>query len=121
MRSEHSGTEARAFDSIASGYDAWHATPLGRLVDRLEKEAVLGLVGARAEGVALALSCGTGNDALALAARARGFEAHGWRTAVHFLPLCRERGLDWLERWEAMGARCMPALAAFVAVAARRL
>ena len=69
MRSERARAEAGAFDSIASGYDAWSATPLGRLVDRLEKHAVLVLVGERTEGLALDLSCGTGNYALALAER----------------------------------------------------
>ena len=239
MRSEAPGPE-RAFDSIAAGYDAWYATPLGRLVDRLEKEAVLTLVGGAVGGLTLDLSCGTGNYALALAERgfrvvgvdvsefmlrvaraksvqakldipwlradasvlpfrsgafelvtlilglefmaepgralgeahrvlksggdlvvailnrgglwtlwrrlkrlvvpslwrgatflrpdelrdllrARGFEAHGGQSAVHFLPLCRERGLGWLERWEAMGARWMPARASFVAMTARHL
>lgn len=59
-------------------------------------------------------------DGLGALLRARGFEAQGWRSAVHFLPLWRERGLGWLERWEAMGAHCMPARATFVAAAARR-
>ncbi len=240
MRSEHAGTEAGAFDSIAAGYDAWYATPLGRLVDRLEKNAVLGLVGDRAEGAALDLSCGTGNYALALAERgfrvvgvdvsepmlrvarvksaqanldiswlradasalpfragafdlativlgleftaepgrvvgevhrvlkpggdlvvaildrsglwtlwrrlkrlvvpsvwraatflrpdelrdllrARGFATPRWRRAVHFLPLFARDRAGWLEWWEAIGARWMPACATFVAVAARRL
>ncbi|MBI2016498.1 MAG: methyltransferase domain-containing protein [Candidatus Rokubacteria bacterium] len=240
MRSEHAGTKTGAFDSIAVGYDAWYDTPLGRLVDRLEKNAVLALVGDRAEGVALDLSCGTGNYALALAERsfrvvgvdvsepmlrvaraksaqanldiswlradasalpfrsgafdlttivlgleftaepgrvvgeahrvlkpegdlvvailnrgglwtlwrrlkrlvvpsvwrratffrpdelrdllrARGFAAQGWRRAVHFLPLFARDRVGWVEWWEAIGARWMPASATFVAVAARRL
>ena len=239
MRSEPGGTEAGAFDAIAAGYDAWYATPLGRLVDRLEKNAVLGLIGDRAEGVTLDLSCGTGNYALALAERGfrvvgvdvsapmlrvaraksaqakldirwlqadasalpfrpgafdlatmilglefvaepgralqeahralepggrlvvailnrsglwtlwrrlkrrfvpsiwrgarflgadelddllrvRGFAAQGWRRAVYFLPLLARGRAGWLEQWEAIGARWMPAWAAFVAVAARR-
>lgn len=238
MRSEHAGPEAGAFDSIAAGYDAWYDTPLGRLVDRLEKSAVLGLVGDRTGGRALDLSCGTGNYGLALAGRrfrvvgvdvsepmlriarakgararlevawlladaralpfrpdafdlativlglefiaepgrvvdeihrilrpsgdlvvailnrrglwtlwrrlerlavpsvwraarflrpgelgdllrARGFAVTRWRRAVHFLPMWGVVG--WLERWETIGARCLPASAAFVAVAARRL
>ena len=232
--------EVSAFDALASSYDLWYATPLGRLVDRLEKNAVLGLIGDRAEGVTLDLSCGTGNYALALAERgfrvvgvdvsapmlrvaraksaqakldirwlqadasalpfrpgvfdlatvilglefvaapgralqeahrvlkpggrlvaailnrsglwtrwrrlkrrfapsiwrgarflgadelddllrARGFAAQGWRRAVHFLPLLARGRPGWLERWEAIGARWMPAWAAFVAVTARRL
>ena len=232
--------EVSAFDALASSYDLWYATPLGRLVDRLEKNAVLGLIGYRAERVTLDLSCGTGNYALALAERgfrvvgvdvsapmlrvaraqsaqakldirwlqadanalpfrpgafdlatvilglefvaepgralqeahrvlkpggrlvaaildrsglwtrwrrlkrrfapsiwrgtrflgaeelddllrARGFAAQGWRRAVHFLPLFARDRVGWLEWWEAIGTRWMPASAAFVAVAARRL
>lgn len=239
MRSERAGAEADAFDSIAPAYDAWYATPVGRLVDRLEKQAVLGLVGERTEGLALDLSCGTGNYALTLAERGfrvvevdvsepmlsvarakgaqakldirwlradasalplrpgafdlatvilglefvaepgralqevhrvlkpggrlvaaildrsgpwtlwrrlkrrfapsiwrearflaadelgdllreRGFSAQRWRRAVHFLPLLARGRAGWLEQWEAIGARWMPAWAAFVAVAARR-
>ncbi len=60
---------AGSFDSIASAYDAWYETPLGQLVDRLEKEAVFALVEAKPGALALDLSCGTGNYALALAQR----------------------------------------------------
>lgn len=57
------------FDVLAPAYDAWYDTPLGRLVDRLEGEAVLGLVGGEPGVRALDLSCGTGRYALALARR----------------------------------------------------
>jgi len=57
------------FDTLAPAYDAWYDTPLGRLVDRLEGEAVLGLVGEGPGAWALDLSCGTGRYALALARR----------------------------------------------------
>ena len=227
-------------EAVAAAYEAWYETPLGRLVDRLEKEAVFALVPDGAGGLALDLSCGTGHYALALAGRgfrvvgldvsepmlrvaraksaqarldvswlradasalpfrgaafdlatvilglefvrdppvvldearrvlrpggrlvvailnrtglwtlwrrlkrrfvpsiwrgarflrpdelgallqAHGFTEPRWTRAVHVLPLVRARGLRWLERWEAAGARFMPARAAFVAVAARRL
>ena len=240
MRSERARAAVAAFDAIAPGYDAWYATPVGRLVDRLEKHAVLVLVGERTEGLTLDLSCGTGNYALALAGRglkvvgvdvsepmlrvaraksaqakldirwlqadvsalpfrpgvfdlatvilglefvtepgrvlqeahrvlrpggrlvaaildrsglwtlwrrlkrrfvpsiwrrarflgsaelgdllrAQGFGAQRWQRAVHFLPLLARGRPGWLERWEAIGARWMPAWAAFVAVTARRL
>ncbi len=239
MRSEPVRADVAAFDAIAPAYDAWYATPVGRLVDRLEKHAVFALVGERTEGLALDLSCGTGNYALALAERglrvvgvdvsapmlrvaraksaqakldirwlradastlpfrsgvfdlatmvlglefvaepgpvlqeahrvlkpggrlvaailnrsglwtlwrrlkrrfvpsiwrgagfldadelghllrARGFAAQRWRRAVHFLPLLARGRAGWLEQWETIGARWMPAWAAFVAVAARR-
>jgi SAM-dependent methyltransferase len=189
MRSEPGPAGVVAFDAIAPAYDAWYATPLGRLVDRIEKQTVLTLVSERTEGAALDLSCGTGNYAMALAERgfrivgvdvsasmlraaraksvqakldvaaildrfglwtlwrrlkrrfvpsvwrgarffgvdelgdllrARGFAPQRWRRAVHFLPLLARGGTGWLERWETIGARWMPASAAFVAVAARR-
>ncbi|MBI2528158.1 MAG: methyltransferase domain-containing protein [Candidatus Rokubacteria bacterium] len=69
---ETSRREAAAvglFDTLAPTYDAWYGTPLGRLVDRLEREAVLGLVGEKPGVRALDLSCGTGRYALALARR----------------------------------------------------
>lgn len=73
-----SGVETSArqsFDTLAASYDAWYATPLGRLVDRLEKETALGLVETVPGGLALDLSCGTGNYAVALARR--GFRVVG--------------------------------------------
>src|SRR3972149_362214 len=57
------------FDTLAPAYDAWYDTPLGRVVDRLESGAVLGLVGEGPGAWALDLSCGTGRYALALARR----------------------------------------------------
>jgi ubiquinone/menaquinone biosynthesis C-methylase UbiE len=60
-----------AFDAAAERYDAWYRTPIGRLTDQLEKEAIFGLAPAAA-GRAADLSCGTGNYALELARR-------GWR------------------------------------------
>jgi len=231
--------ERADFDSTAAAYDAWCETPLGRLVDRLEKEAVFALVEARPGDLALDLSCGTGNYALALAEQGirvvgldrsepmlrtaqakarragvaipliradgralplrastfdvvavilgleftadagqtleearrvlkpgarlvvaildraglwtswrrlkrrlvgsiwrdaafftadelrglletRGFADLRWRGAVHFLPLCRTRGVAWLARWETLAARWAPGRATFLAVAARR-
>ncbi|MFZ1057861.1 MAG: methyltransferase domain-containing protein [Candidatus Rokuibacteriota bacterium] len=58
-----------AFDSVASTYDAWYETPVGRLVDRLEKQAVFALVEPQRGDLVLDLSCGTGIYALALAQR----------------------------------------------------
>ena len=60
---------AGSFDPAA--YDAWFQTPVGRLTDQLEHEAVRALL-PEPSGVALDLSCGTGNYALDLAER-------GWR------------------------------------------
>jgi ubiquinone/menaquinone biosynthesis C-methylase UbiE len=240
MHSEARRHPGGSFDAVAEAYDAWYATPVGQLVDRLEKDAVFRLVGNDREGLGLDLSCGTGNHALALAGRGfrvvgadmsepmlrvarsraarRGLElplvqadagvlpfrpgafglvtlilglefmaepgralseAHRvlrpggrlvvailsrtapwtlwrrvkrllvpsvwrgaeflspselrdllaslgfadpqWRRAVHFLPLGGRGRAGWVERWEAIGARWMPATAAFVAVSVRRV
>ncbi len=53
--------EASAFDALASSYDRWYETPLGRLVDRLEKEAVFSLVEVEPGALGLDLSRGTGH------------------------------------------------------------
>jgi ubiquinone/menaquinone biosynthesis C-methylase UbiE len=58
-----------AFDEQAAAYDRWYTTPLGRLVDRLEKEALFGLLPAPAGRRILEVGCGTGNISLALARR----------------------------------------------------
>src|SRR3990167_8135216 len=67
-RSEREGVKgdrkAGSFDRIALTYDAWYETPLGRLVDRLEKGAVFGLLEEADGGLALDLSCGTGHYTL---------------------------------------------------------
>jgi len=51
-----------------AAYDAWFQTPVGRLTDQLEHEAVAALL-PEPTGIALDLSCGTGNYALDLAER----------------------------------------------------
>jgi len=56
------------FDDHAEGYDAWYATPMGRLVDSMEKEAVFGLLEPVPGLSVLDVGCGTGNYALELAA-----------------------------------------------------
>jgi ubiquinone/menaquinone biosynthesis C-methylase UbiE len=56
-----------AFDDQVAAYERWYATPLGQLVDRLEKEALFSLL-PRTEGRRLLeVGCGTGNISLALA------------------------------------------------------
>jgi ubiquinone/menaquinone biosynthesis C-methylase UbiE len=240
MHSETRKQPQGGFDTIAAAYDAWYATPLGQLVDRLEKDAVFHLVGTTCECVGLDLSCGTGNHALALAGRgfrvvgadisepmlrvarskaarlglklslvqadagvlpfrpgafglvtlilglefmaepgralseayrvlrpggrlvvailsrtapwtlwrrvkrffvpsvwrgakflspselrdllaSLGFADPRWRRAVHFLPLGGRGRVGWVERWDAFGARWMPATAVFIAVSVRRV
>src|SRR3989304_124133 len=55
--------EGWASEAVAAAYEAWYETPLGRLVDRLEKEAGFALVPDGAGGPPLDLSCGTGHSA----------------------------------------------------------
>jgi ubiquinone/menaquinone biosynthesis C-methylase UbiE len=69
-----------AFDDQAAVYDRWFATPLGQLVDRVEKEAIFALL-PEVKGLRLLeVGCGTGNISLALAhrgARVVGLDASG--------------------------------------------
>ena len=57
------------FDRLAATYDDWYRTPLGALVDELEREAVFALAGEVDGCTAVDASCGTGHYALALARR----------------------------------------------------
>jgi ubiquinone/menaquinone biosynthesis C-methylase UbiE len=80
-----------AFDPLAASYDAWYEVPLGRLVDRLEKEAVFALVDAGPGDLALDLSCGTGNYALPLVRR--GLRVVGIDISEPMLRLARGRAV----------------------------
>lgn len=69
-----------AFDDQAATYDRWYATPLGQLVDRVEKEAIFALLPEVRGLRLLEVGCGTGNITLALAqrgARMVGLDASG--------------------------------------------
>jgi ubiquinone/menaquinone biosynthesis C-methylase UbiE len=59
-------TTARGGSFDPAAYDAWFQTPVGRLTDQLEHEAVRALL-PEPVGIALDLSCGTDNYALDLA------------------------------------------------------
>jgi ubiquinone/menaquinone biosynthesis C-methylase UbiE len=88
---------ARTFDATAERYDAWYQTPIGRLTDQLEKEAVFGLI-QPAGGRAADLSCGTGNYALELARR-------GWRV----IGIDRSRPMLQVARRKCAGLAVCPA------------
>jgi ubiquinone/menaquinone biosynthesis C-methylase UbiE len=60
---------APAFDDQAAAYDRWYATPLGQLVDRVEKEAIFALLPELSSRRILEVGCGTGNITLPLACR----------------------------------------------------
>jgi len=89
MHSETRRHRTGSFNAVAEAYDAWYATPLGQLVDRLENDAVFRLVDTNCEGVGLDLSCGTGNYALALAGR--GFRVVGLDTSESMLRVAQSK------------------------------
>jgi len=69
-----------AFNDQAETYDRWYATPLGQLVDRVEKEAIFALLPEVSGLRLLEVGCGTGNISLALAhrgGRVMGLDASG--------------------------------------------
>jgi ubiquinone/menaquinone biosynthesis C-methylase UbiE len=54
------------FDDQAAAYDRWFATPLGRLVDEVEKRAIFSLTPVVQGRRILEVGCGTGNFSLTL-------------------------------------------------------
>jgi ubiquinone/menaquinone biosynthesis C-methylase UbiE len=69
-----------SFDEQAAAYDRWYTTPLGQLVDKVEKEALFALMPEIGALRLLEVGCGTGNISLALAhqgARVVGLDASG--------------------------------------------
>ena len=78
-----------AFDDQAAAYDRWYATPLGQLVDRVEKEALFGLLPELPGCRVLEVGCGTGNISLALARR--GAEVVGLDISAPMLAAAREK------------------------------
>jgi ubiquinone/menaquinone biosynthesis C-methylase UbiE len=88
---------ASSFDDQVASYDRWYATPLGQLVDRVEKEAIFALLPDLQGRRVLEIGCGTGNISLALArrgARLVGLDASGpmlaaaaHKSSRHGLPL----------------------------------
>lgn len=57
------------FDEHATSYDHWYETPLGAFADRVEREAVFGLLKPVVGERILDVGCGTGRYALELASR----------------------------------------------------
>jgi ubiquinone/menaquinone biosynthesis C-methylase UbiE len=60
---------ASNFDDQAAAYDRWYGTPLGQLVDTVEKQAIFDLMPEVQGRRILEVGCGTGNFSLALSCR----------------------------------------------------
>jgi ubiquinone/menaquinone biosynthesis C-methylase UbiE len=71
---------ASSFDDQVASYDRWDATPLGQLVDQVEKDAIFALLPDLHGRRVLEVGCGTGNISLELArrgARVAGLDVSG--------------------------------------------
>jgi ubiquinone/menaquinone biosynthesis C-methylase UbiE len=75
-----------AFTSVASTYDAWFATPLGRFVDQQELQAFERLLSGGERGAIIDIGAGTGHIASWLAGQG------GQLTAVEPSPAMRREG-----------------------------
>ncbi|GFN22064.1 MAG: class I SAM-dependent methyltransferase [Thermoanaerobacteraceae bacterium] len=80
---------AEIFDKKAQDYDEWYRTPKGRLVDRIEKEAIYEYLHPRAGMEILDIGCGTGNFSLELARR--GARVTGIDVSEPMLQRAREK------------------------------
>jgi len=79
----------RPFDEQAASYDRWYETPLGAFADRVEREAVFGLLQPTPGERILDVGCGTGRYALELASR--GVDAVGVDPSVAMLAVATAR------------------------------
>ncbi len=85
------------FDEQAlAGYDEWYQTPLGALVDKVEKDLILKLADIQGDEQVLDLGCGTGNYSMFMAER--GLKVTGMDISEHMLEKARKKserkGLD---------------------------
>jgi len=81
--------------ALASSYDAWFETPLGQVVDRMEKRLIYKLAQPKAGESALDVGTGTGHFACDLAAR--GLRVTGYDSSEAMLQVARLReiGVTW--------------------------
>ncbi|MBW1991819.1 MAG: class I SAM-dependent methyltransferase [Deltaproteobacteria bacterium] len=96
------------FDEQAAVYDQWYATPLGQLVDRVEKEALFALLPGLPGRLVLDVGCGTGNISLALASH--GAQVVGVDSSAPMLTAARKKAarLGWDITWIRASARQLP-------------
>lgn len=95
------GEGVALFDAVAAQYDDWYRTPLGAYADRIEKAMVLDLAAPCPGEAAVDLGSGTGQYALALAAR--GVRVTGVDISAPMLARARARAretgltVQWIE------------------------
>ncbi len=77
------------FDQIASSYDRWHETTLGRFVDQVETELIFNLFKVKKGTLLLDAGCGTGNFSLKLAHK--GAQVVGVDVSPEMLSIARDK------------------------------
>jgi len=80
------------FDEKASSYDSWYETDAGRVVDRIEREALYSYMEPRAGMKVLDVGCGTGIYALDLAGK--GLDITGVDISVPMLEQARAKAAE---------------------------
>jgi len=83
---------SQLFDALAGSYDSWYETPAGRMVDRIERDAVYSYLEPRTGMKVLDIGCGTGLYALDLAAR--GVDVTGVDISRPMLERARAKAQD---------------------------
>jgi len=93
-------TSEQAFDGVASLYDSWFDSPLGRTVDKLEKDLLYQLAGLRSvsaearprSGDERILDVGTGTGHFAADLAGRGWTVVGIDLSAEMLDVARRKG-----------------------------
>jgi ubiquinone/menaquinone biosynthesis C-methylase UbiE len=99
---------AASFDDQVASYNRWYATPLGQLVDRVEKAAVFALLPDLHGRRVLEVGCGTGNISQELARRGAavvGLDVSGPMLAA---AQRRAREQNFSAAWIRGGAAALP-------------
>jgi ubiquinone/menaquinone biosynthesis C-methylase UbiE len=99
---------ASSFDDQVASYNRWYATPLGQLVDRVEKEAIFALLPDLRGRRVLEVGCGTGNISLELARR--GAAVVGLDVSGPMLAAAHQRAREqsFSAAWIRGGAAALP-------------